>query len=270
MSLSTRPTLAAARAAGTPWFLHRLHPLAKLAGPAPMIVVLFFSQGPELPLASIGVSLALLLLGCELRLLTRLALLVGVPAMLGLLTVTLALWVDAERAGASPPWLTLGPWPITEAAARSALASAARLLGIVMLALVAGLTTSGVDFVHALVQQLRVPYRFAYAGLAAFRFVPRFRSELAIIRQAHRMRGLGGAGPAAWLRGQQAAVVPLLAAALRHAERVAMAMDARAFGFAATRTERHPVPVRAGDAVFVALCWFAAAAALLLPPLLAR
>jgi hypothetical protein len=36
--------------------------------------------------------------------------------------------------------------------------------------------------------------------------------------------------------------VPLLAGAIRHAERVALAMDARAFGAHPDRTERHLVP----------------------------
>jgi energy-coupling factor transport system permease protein len=44
--------------------------------------------------------------------------------------------------------------------------------------------------------------------------------------------------------------VPLLAGAIRHAERVALAMDSRAFGAHPTRTERHLVPFRVRDTVF--------------------
>ncbi len=51
--------------------------------------------------------------------------------------------------------------------------------------------------------------------------------------------------------------MPLLAGAIRHAERVALAMDARAFGAYADRTERHLVLFRARDVVFVALFWAA-------------
>ena len=87
-----------------------------------------------------------------------------------------------------------------------------------------------------------------------FRFVPRFGHELDVIRQAHRVRGAhGGRGPFAAVARWGGYVVPLLAGAIRHAERVALAMDARAFGAYPDRTERHLVPFRARDIVFVAL-----------------
>ena len=55
--------------------------------------------------------------------------------------------------------------------------------------------------------------------------------------------------------------MPLLAGAIRHAERVALAMDARAFGAYPDRTERHLVPFRARDVVFIVL--FLAASAVI-------
>lgn len=124
---------------------------------------------------------------------------------------------------------------------------------IIALSLISGLTMSGPDLVRASVQHLRVPYRIGYTALAAFRFVPRFRHELGVIRAAHRVRGHhGGRGPFARLARGWGYIVPLLAGAIRHAERVALAMDARAFGAYPTRTERHLVPWRTRDTVFVA------------------
>ena len=113
------------------------------------------------------------------------------------------------------------------------------------------------------VQQLRVPYRIGYTALAAFRFVPRFGHELEVIRQAHRVRGAhGGRGPFAAIARWSGYIVPLLAGAIRHAERVALAMDARAFGAYPDRTERHIVPFRVSDVVFIVL-FVAASAAIL-------
>ena len=54
--------------------------------------------------------------------------------------------------------------------------------------------------------------------------------------------------------------MPLLAGAIRHAERVALAMDSRAFGAYPDRTERRLVPFRARDVVFIAAFWLASAA----------
>jgi energy-coupling factor transport system permease protein len=142
-------------------------------------------------------------------------------------------------------------------------ATALRLGAIVALSLIGGLTTTGPDLVRALVQQLRVPYRIGYTAMAAFRFVPRFATELEIIRAAHRVRGShGGRGPFAAVARRFGYVVPLLAGAIRHAERVALSMDSRAFGAYPTRTERYLVPFRRRDTAFVVL-FLAASAALL-------
>jgi len=43
-------------------------------------------------------------------------------------------------------------------------------------------------------------------------------------------------------------------------------MDSRAFGAYPQRTERHTVPLRRRDAVFVALFWIATAAILIIVP----
>ena len=78
---------------------------------------------------------------------------------------------------------------------------------------------------------------------------------------AQRVRGLDhGRCPIAAVRRTLAVAIPLLASAIRHAERVALAMDARAFGAHATRTERTPSRWRARDTAFVVLAWCAIAA----------
>jgi energy-coupling factor transport system permease protein len=172
-----------------------------------------------------------------------------------------SLWVDAARVAGTPPVVELGGWTLRQGALAAGFATSLRLGAIIALALIGGLTTTGPDLVRASVQQLRVPYRIGYTALAAFRFVPRFGHELSVIRAAHRVRGHhGGRGPFARLARGWGYIVPLLAGAIRHAERVALAMDSRAFGAHETRTERHPVPFRGRDTVFVVLMLTASAA----------
>ena len=90
---------------------------------------------------------------------------------------------------------------------------------------------------QALVQRARLSPRFGYGMIAAYRFVPLFDGELASIRAAHRVRGVAsGGGPAAQYRRLVGHMVPLLAGGIRHAERVALAMDARGFGASSNRT----------------------------------
>ncbi|HEX5859233.1 MAG TPA: energy-coupling factor transporter transmembrane component T [Microbacterium sp.] len=242
-------------------FLHRLNPLSKIAGPAPAMLVLLLVRDLATPLAFLALSYALILIGA--RLTGRLAglLFLAVPAGIVLIGCGFAVWVDAAQVDRTAEVLRVGGWVLYAGALEIGFATSLRLAAILSLALVGGLTTTGPDLVRASVQQLHLPYRVGYTALAAYRFVPRFGHELEVIRAAHRVRGHhGGRGPLSRIARAWGYVVPLLAGAIRHAERVALAMDARAFGAHPTRTERYLVPFRARDAVFVVLFWAVSAA----------
>lgn len=242
-------------------FLYALNPLAKLAAPLPVMVVVMFSRGIALPLAFIVFAAAVLLVGARLPGRALAALLLGVPIAALVLGVTFGVWIDpssvADHPAASVTLVSIGDWDFTLAAYVVGFATGLRILAILLLSLIAGVTSTGTEFVRSMVQNLCVPYRLGYTALAALRFVPRFGHELEIIRAAHRVRGTDvGRGPVAAVRRALGYIVPLLASAIRHAERVALAMDARAFGAHRTRTERHLSPWRVRDTVFVA-CFLA-------------
>ncbi len=242
-------------------FLHRLNPLAKLLGPLPVMVFLILTRDVLTPLAFTLLALAVLLVGAHLGPRVLLALLLGIPFLVALLSFSFGLWTDASRVDTSVVLFRIGDYRFFLGSWAVGLATALRLTGLLTLSLISGLTTTGPDLVRSTVQQLRVPYRLGYTALAAFRFVPRFGHELEVIRSAHRVRGMaGGRGPLAGIRRWLGYVVPLLAGAIRHAERVALAMDARAFGASPRRTERHLVPWRVRDTVFVLAFWAVSAA----------
>jgi len=237
-------------------FLPSLNPLAKIAATAPAIVVLVFVRDLATPLTFLALAYVLLLIGARIGRAGALVLGVGIPAGAAVLTIAFSLWADPARVDRSAALVQLGGWTLFGGAVEVGAATALRLAAIAALALVSGLTSTGPDLVRASVQQLRVPYRVGYTALAAFRFVPRFRHDLEQIRRAHRVRGAhGGRGPVAAVARWAGYPVPLLAGAIRHAERVALAMDARAFGAHPTRTERHLVPWRVRDTAFVVLAW---------------
>ena len=241
-------------------FLYRLNPLAKLLAPVPAMALLVFVRDAATPLAFVLLSYALLLVGVSFTRRLVLILFVGLPLAALLIGFGFSLWTDPSRVDQSVVVWQLGSWTLYGGALAIGVATGLRIAAIVALALLAGLSTTGPDVVRASVQQLRVPYRIGYTALAAFRFVPRFGHELDVIRQAHRVRGAhGGRGPFAAVARWSGYLVPLLAGAIRHAERVALAMDARAFGAHSDRTERHLVPFRARDTVFVVLFLVASA-----------
>lgn len=234
-------------------FLHHLNPLAKVAAVVPAWVGLLFTRDVLTPLIALVAAVLLLLIGARLRRATLIGLLVGIPVVVCVMAVSFGFWTDASRVEDHDVLFSIGGFDYTAGALTVGLATSLRLTALVVLALIGGLTTTGPDLARSLVAQLRVPYRIGYTAVAAYRFLPRFRSDLALIRQAQRVRGVG--------RGQRAfsAVVPLLASSIRHADRMALAMESRAFGAHPTRTERTPSRWRARDTVFTLVLWLATA-----------
>ncbi|MDW4574349.1 energy-coupling factor transporter transmembrane component T [Microbacterium sp. M3] len=245
-------------------FLYALNPLAKLAAPLPAMLVLVFVRDAATPAAFLALAYVVLLVGVDFTRRLAAVLFLAIPASAVAIGFGFSLWTDASRVDQSVVVWQIGGWTMYGGALEVGFATGLRLAAIVALTLIAGLSTIGPDLVRATVQQLRVPYRIGYTALAAFRFVPRFGHELDVIRQAHRVRGAhGGRGPFAATARWFGYIVPLLAGAIRHAERVALAMDARAFGAHPDRTERHLVPWRARDTVFVLAFWAVSAVLLI-------
>lgn len=246
-------------------YLHGLNPLSKLLPALPAMIALVFARDHLTPLCFLALTYALLLTGARMTRTLAMLLFVVLPLAISVIGVGFALWVAVERVADTPAVLQVGEWTLHAGALSVGFATSLRLAAILGLALVGGLTTTGPELVRAAVQQLRLPYRIGYTALAAYRFVPRFGHELAVIRAAHRVRGhRGGNGPFARIARGWGYIVPLLAGAIRHAERVALAMDSRAFGAHPTRTERHVMPFRTRDWVFSALMIAASAVILVL------
>jgi energy-coupling factor transport system permease protein len=118
---------------------------------------------------------------------------------------------------------TIGPWRVTAEAVQGGVGLGLRVMAIGAVGAVFALTTDSTRLVDSLVRQARVPERFAYGALAAYGAIPRFGEDLANLRAARRLRGLRGS----W---HPRILVGLLVLAIRHGDRMALAMDARAFG----------------------------------------
>jgi energy-coupling factor transport system permease protein len=150
----------------------------------------------------------------------------------------------------------LGPLRLTAEAAWAAAGLGLRVLAIVSVGAAFAQTTDPTHLVDALVQQARLPARFAYGALAAYQAVPRLTEDLATIRQARRIRGLRGS----W---HPRILVGLLVRAIRHADQLALAMDARAFD-GGTRSTYRPIDWARLDAVVAVVGVLVLAGALLL------
>jgi energy-coupling factor transport system permease protein len=126
--------------------------------------------------------------------------------------------------------VTIGPLRLTQEGFAVAAGLGARVLAIVAIGSVFALTTDATSLADSLVQQGRLSPRFAYGALAAYQAVPRLVDDLATIRAARRVRGLREWHPRILLS--------LLVRAIRHADQLALGMDARAFGSGPRSTYR--------------------------------
>lgn len=203
--------------------LGRTSPLVKLGVAVGWLIGLAFTLDPRPPLALATVAL---LAGMGPGAIPPVRLVRGLaPLWLAALGIAVfnTLFSGANADPALSELARIGPFRVTDVAAAAGLGLGLRVLAIAVVGVVFGLTTDPTRLVDALVQQGRLPERFAYGALAAYQAIPRFASDLATLRQARRIRGLRGS----W---HPRILVGLLVLAIRHADRLALAMDARAFG----------------------------------------
>lgn len=99
------------------------------------------------------------------------------------------------------------------------------------------LTTKPLLLFYALMQQFRLPAKYAYSFIAAIRMLPLLWEEIGARRNALEIRGIQfSPGVRGWYERLQQYAVPLLAQSIRRAQRVAIAMEAKRFQMGSART----------------------------------
>ena len=162
----------------------------------------------------------------------------------------------AAGASCSPRW-QIGPLQITDCALELAALSGLRFIGLflqLMLLMAAIPVPELARAVESLARPLRrvgLPgHEIALVGVIAVRFVPTMALELERLRKAQMARGANfGRGRWKFVKQVQRTLpllVPLFLIALRRAERLADAMDARGFG-SGVRGSYHVLRLRAAD-----------------------
>lgn len=212
-------------APGDSW-LHRVDPRVKLAF-AVLSTAAWMSLG-SLPL------FALFLVLCHVMLLSA-----RVPlARLGwawrlILPITIlipVLWPVFSTA-ADPILLRLGPVSVTWQDIWQGLAMAARVDAMAFAFFVWLFTTDQTDMVLAFVK-LGIPYEWGLMVSIALRYIPTLYSAFEQVMDAQRARGLviSRTNPVQAARAYIPGLVPMLILALRTADNLSRALEARAFG----------------------------------------
>nr|WP_202447660.1 energy-coupling factor transporter transmembrane component T [Streptomyces sp. SID5468] len=222
----------------------RRNPVAKLVAAAVVALALVLSLDPVAPGIAFGVELAVVpFFGIRYPVLARRVW----PLLLGIVGAVVTLFLFATD---------------RQHILTSALALALRLLAVALPGVLAFATTDPTDLADALIQNAKVPPRFAIGTLAAWRLVPLLGDEWRLIHHARRARGVDpGRNPLAHLRLFASASFTLLVGAIRRGTRLATAMDARGFDAGTPRTSARRVPFGVADALLIAAATGAAALA---------
>ena len=217
--------------------LSRLNPLSKIVATAPVILFLSLTADPVTP------TVFMLLFGITTIIWGKIPVMRYLWQMAPLLLLVSGflifypLAVNPVRVTETGIAYRLGPLVVYWDGIIFGVTTALRILSLIFGTMLFVMTTDPADFIRALVQQWRVPYRIGYSALAAYRFIPMLQSELAVIRAAHKVRGISDrSGFRAQIDRTRRYAIPLLATAIRKADRTALAKDSRAFGAYETRT----------------------------------
>ena len=122
---------------------------------------------------------------------------------------------------------------------------ASRVLAFGGLGMLFAFTTDSMELIMSLMQQFRLPPKFAYGILAAYHFFPVVKEEYAVVGAALQVRGVK-AGLCSTRR-----LFPMLVHALERSESLAMAMESRGFESGSPRAVAFRVELRPVDFLFL-------------------
>jgi energy-coupling factor transport system permease protein len=149
-------------------------------------------------------------------------------------------------------WFQWGLIHITEESFYRGLHLGFRSLSMAAAGLLFGLTTKPVRLFYSLMQQWKLPPKYAYSFLAAMRMIPILLDEFQTLRYAIRIRGTRQHGSRWNVYGiLKRYAIPLLAQSIRRAQRMAVAMEAKGFKEGGSRTYYVQIGYSSADVWFI-------------------
>ncbi|CAM3002442.1 energy-coupling factor transporter transmembrane component T [Paenibacillus sediminis] len=212
-------------------WLHRVNPALKLILFTLFFVAVIFIHNPNVLLyVTCGTMLMLFWSGHP----WKRVLLYASPFILVFISTSTGMMFFGEG---KITWLKYGLIHITQESFYRGLHLGLRALSLAAIGLLFGLTTRPVNLFYSLMQQLKLPPKYAYSFLAAMRMVPILIEEFQTLRHALKIRGTKRQGrfPNIYKTIKRYSI-PLLAQSIRRAQRIAVAMEAKGFTNDSKRT----------------------------------
>jgi energy-coupling factor transport system permease protein len=180
------------------------------------------------------------------------------PPLPFLLIIAVLQMFFTPGAGASPPLVSIGPLNITQAGVWAALVLLVRFTGLLLALSLASFCISTSEMIQGLQLLLRPLNRLKLHTTdlvmvlqVMLRFIPFLAQTAERIAKAQASRGAEWGGKKGGIAGRVRQIVPLIiplfTISLRRAENLALAMDARAYGFQDQRTSMVEFHIRRPD-----------------------
>ncbi|OXM87320.1 energy-coupling factor transporter transmembrane component T family protein [Paenibacillus rigui] len=225
-------------------WLHRVNPSLKLICSIVLFFVVLLTDNINVLINLTAAQLALLLCfsGQPIR---RLALMF-LP--FGLLFVSSSMSMMMFGKG-DTVWIQWGLVRISEESFFRGLHIGLKTVNMALMGLMFALTTQPVALFYSLMQQCKLPPKYAYSFMAALRLMPIMAGEFRTLGMALKVRGVERkVGLRGFYETLRLYSVPLLAQSIRRAQRIAVAMEAKRFSMARARTYYYRIGFSAGDA----------------------
>jgi len=251
--------------------LHRIDPRAKLVGFGLLMLAITFSKSR----IGIGIGLTAVIVGILLsRVPLKYALRGLLPPLPFMIFIAILQFFFYPNPGTSTIF-KLGPVVLSTAGILSGLLIVLRFFTLILVISLMSFVTSTLELIHGL-QKLLAPLNrlgiqtmdFVMVIQVTLKFIPFLAQSAERIAKAQASRGAEWSGKSRGLMGRVRQVIPLIiplfTTSLRRAETMALAMDARAYGYQTNRTSMTEFSFTWRDGLFILLLAAIAAAVLFL------
>jgi len=151
-----------------------------------------------------------------------------------------------------PVIFNIGKLKITNDALRVGLSRGIRVFSLINLSIIFVSTTDVTALVDSLVQNMRIPYRIAYGTLVAYSMIPLLSDEFSQIQASQKIRGvLPEKNIKSKIEFFFKQAITLMVGAIRRSDRLALAMDSKAFGAFKKRSFYRVKKVGVKDIIFL-------------------
>jgi energy-coupling factor transport system permease protein len=242
--------------------LHRLDPRVKIAGFTLLVLIFTFSTKK----IGLGIGILALLMGIILSKVRLGYALKGLLPPLPWLLVIAVIQVFFVVGVADAPILwSIGKIHITMAGVWAGITLLLRFTGLILCLSLASFCISTSEMIQGLALLLKPLNRlkihtmdFVMMLQVLLRFIPFLAQTAERIAKAQASRGAdsGNKTRSLWARIRQIVplIIPLFVISLRRAENMALAMDARAYGYLEQRTSMYEFKLHWTDALFMVIC----------------